>query len=73
MEYLIQSIFLKRPTNASLKNTVMYLAKPELGGKNSVDLSLEDKATVNVNKKVKQKDDVSDYKFKYFEYISKDC
>lgn len=53
MEYLIQSIFLKRPTNASLKNTVMYLAKPELGGKNSVDLSLEDKATVNVNKKVK--------------------
>lgn len=37
------------------------MAKTELGGKNSVDLSLEDKTTADTNKKINWKDDFSDY------------
>lgn len=42
------------------KNTLIPSAKTEFGSKNSVDLSLEDKTIVNMNKKVNLKDDFSD-------------
>lgn len=51
----IESIFPKRPVkpvNSSLKNIVIHLAEAKLAGKNSVELPLEDKAIVNMNKKV---------------------
>lgn len=39
----------------------MHLAKTECEGKNSVDISLEDEATVNMSKMMSWKDEFSDW------------